>query len=136
MPIQRLALGLSAINLVLLVSLLARGLAAAPRDTAPVLRGRALEIVDDGGKLRAQLVVLPPSKGPDGKPYPETVLFRLIDPNGRPAVKIGASVDGSGMSLAGDSERRDWSGVQILSETAGAQIKLTNRDGRVQVVQP
>ena len=98
MPIQRLALGLSAINLVLLVSLLARGLAAAPRDTAPVLRGRALEIVDDGGKLRAQLVVLPPSKGPDGKPYPETVLFRLIDPNGRPAVKIGASAGGAAVA--------------------------------------
>jgi hypothetical protein len=68
--------------------------------------------------------------------YAETVLLRLIDPNGRPAVKLGASVDGSGLGLAGDSERREWSGVQILAEGTGSLVKLVNKDGREQVVQP
>lgn len=104
-------------------------------DIAPVLRSRALEIVDGQGKVRAQITVLP-STTQDGKTYPETVLLRLIDPNGRPAVKIGASVDGTGMSLAGDSERRAWSGVQILAEGTGSLLKLVNKDGREQVIEP
>ena len=78
---------------------------------AKVIRVRGLEVVDDQGKVRAQIAVLPPSTMPDGQKYPETVLLRLIDPNGRPAVKIGGSEDGSGISLAGDSERREWNGV-------------------------
>jgi hypothetical protein len=73
---------------------------------------------------------------PDGKKYPEGALFRLIDPNGRPGVKIGTSADGSGMSLAGDSERREWNGVQILAEGTGSTLKLTNKNGRVQVIKP
>ena len=73
---------------------------------------------------------------PDGRKYAETTLLRLIDPNGRPAEKIGASVDGSAASLAGDSERREWSGVQILAEGAGSSMKLTNKDGREQEVKP
>jgi hypothetical protein len=51
-------------------------------------------------------------------------------------VKIGGSVDGSGISLGGDSERREWSGVQILAEGAGSSVKLTNKDGREEVVTP
>ena len=73
---------------------------------------------------------------PNGKSYPETALFRLIDPNGRPAVKIGASVDGSGMSLQGDSQRREWSGVQILAQGADVTVKLTGKDGRHRTVTP
>ncbi len=40
------------------------------------------------------------------------------------------------MSLAGDSERRDWNGVQILAESAGTSVKLTNKNGRKQVITP
>jgi hypothetical protein len=73
---------------------------------------------------------------PDGQKYAETVLLRLIDPNGRPAVKIGASVGGSGMSLAGDSEYTDWSGVQILADGTSSLLKLVNKDGHERVIQP
>ena len=106
---------------------------ATAEGVAPVLRCRTLEMIDDHGRLRAQLLVTP-AVTMNGKRYDESSLFRLIDVNGRPAVKIGAGVSGTGMSMAGDSERRDWSGVQILAEGKGAVVKLTNRNGKVQVI--
>jgi hypothetical protein len=133
---QRLGMALTAINLLILMFTLSQARYVAAQAVAPVLRGRALEIVDDRGTLRAQILVQPAVVGPDGKRYAETVLLRLIDPNGRPAVKIGASADGSGMSLAGDSERREWSGVQILAEGPDSSLKLTNRDRREQLIKP
>lgn len=136
MIMQRIAVVLMVINLLVLTLVLSRAGDAKAGEVAPVLRGRALEIVDDQGKVRAQILVVPPSTASDGQTYPETVLLRLIDPNGRPGVKIGASVEGSGMSLAGDSERREWSGVQILAEGKGSSVRLTNRDGREQRIQP
>ena len=136
MKIQRLAIALTVINLLILMSVLSHVGPATASEVAPVLRGRALEIVDAHGKLRAQIIVYPASTMKDGQKYPETVLFRLIDPNGRPAVKIGASEDGSGISLAGDSARREWSGVQILAKGAGSSLKLTNKDGREQLIKP
>jgi hypothetical protein len=136
MKSQRLALVLTVINLLLLMFTLSQGRSATARGVASVLRGSALEIVDDRGKLRAQIVVQPAAVTPDGQKYPDTVLLRLIDPNGRPAVKIGASADGSGMSLAGDSEQREWSGIQILAEGQGSSLKLTNKDRREQLIKP
>jgi hypothetical protein len=136
MKTQRLAIVLTVLNLALLVLIVAHLHPAMAEGVAPILRGRALEIVDDRGKVRAEIVVVPATTMPDGRRYPETALLRLIDPNGRPAVKIGASVDGSGMSLAGDSERRDWNGVQILAGGTGSIVKLTNNDGREQLIKP
>ncbi|WP_035604789.1 hypothetical protein [Haloferula sp. BvORR071] len=137
MKTQGIALALTAINLVLLAFILMRlRPAVAEQGVVPVLRARSLEIVDEQGRVRSQILVTTPTTMPDGKSYPEGALFRLIDPNGRPVVKIGGSVDGSGISLAGDSERRDWSGVQILAEGAGSSVKLTNKDGRQEVLVP
>ena len=139
MRIQRIAIALTVINLLILVTAMSRIGSAATTQTVPMLRGRGLEIVDDRGKVRAQIIVLPAdtaAKTARGQNYPETVLLRLIDPNGRPGVKIGTSVDGSGMSLAGDSERRDWNGIQILAESAGTSVKLTNKNGRKQIITP
>jgi len=124
------------INLLILISVLSQVGPATAKEAAPVLRGRGLEIVDDNGKLRAQIIIQPASTTKEGQKYPETVLLRLIDPNGRPGVKIGTSEDGSGMTLAGDSERREWNGVQILAKGAGSSLKLTNKDGREQLLKP
>lgn len=139
MRIQRIAIALTVINLLILITAMSRIGSAATTQTVPMLRGRGLEIVDDRGKVRAQIIVLPAdtaAKTARRQNYPETVLLRLIDPNGRPGVKIGTSVDGSGMSLAGDSERRDWNGIQILAESAGTSVKLTNKNGRKQIITP
>jgi hypothetical protein len=105
-------------------------------EIVPVLRCRELVIVDEHGKDRAQIVVYPASTTKDGQKYPETVLLRLIDQNGRPAVKIGASEEGTAISFAGDSERREWNGVQILANEKGSSIKLTNKDGQERVIKP
>jgi hypothetical protein len=137
MKTQRLAIVLTVINLIILMSTVGQTGPARTDADAGILRGRGLEIVDEHGKIRAQIIVTPPTTGKDGKKYAETVLLRLIDPNGRPGVKIGASVDGTGLSLDGRPvDQREWSGVQILAEPAGSVVKLTNKDGREQVIKP
>jgi hypothetical protein len=137
MKTQQIAIALTVINFVMLAFILLRlRPAVAEQGIAPVLRGRSLEIIDERGRVRSQIIVTAPTTMPDGKSYPEGTLFRLIDPNGRPAVKIGGSAEGSGISLAGDSERREWSGVQILAEGRESSVKLTNRDGRQEIITP
>jgi|SRR6185295_5084733 len=132
MKIQRTAVILTIVNLAILGFTLFKLHSVNTVSETQVLRVRGLKIVDEAGKDRAQIIVLPPSTTPSGEKSAETVLFRLIDPNGRPGVKIGTSVDGSGMSLAGDSEKRDWSGIQILAQSNGNQVKLTEKSGKVQ----
>jgi len=135
MRIQRLAIVLTVINVVLLIFILA--LLIRPTvspDVAPVLRAHALEIVDNQGNNRAQIIIAPATTLQDGTVYPESVVFRLSDPNGRPAVKLSASADGAILALSGDSERTEWSGVQILGN--GGLLKLVNRDGQEQIIQP
>ena len=136
MKIQQTAVLLTVVNLLLLASTLTQLGAAPAREVSPFLRVRGLEIVDEQGRKRAEVVVFPPSIGKDGKKGADTVLFRLIDPNGRPGVKIGTSEEGSGISLAGDSEKRDWSGVQLLADGTASVVKLTNKDGTVQLIKP
>lgn len=104
MKIQRLLVALTAVNLVLLALLLTQ-LRTATAETAPVLRGRALEIVDERGRVRAGIQVLPASiSKADGKAYAETVILRLIDPNGRPPVKLTASTQGAALLLMGETD--------------------------------
>jgi len=118
------------------VSLGQSGAVVAP-GVAPVLRGRALEIVDDRGRVRASLTIVPADpkvKMPDGTlGYPETVLLRLITSKGRPNVKIAATERGSGQLLGGES---DPTHVQILAEGSSTTLRLSNQDGKVQVVKP
>src|SRR5262249_26285420 len=105
MKTQRFAIGLMVVNLVVLVSMLLTPTSAAGPEQPAVLRVRGLELVDDQGRVRAELKVFPADpnvKMPDGSTgYPETVLLRLINSKGAPTVKIGASEDGSGISLGG-----------------------------------
>jgi hypothetical protein len=100
MKAQRIAIVVTSINLVLMVFVLAQFSPTMAQDVAPVLRGRAFQIVDSEGRMRASISVVPAGPSvpvPDGKMYPETVLLRLIDPNGHPSVKLSASTQGSGI---------------------------------------
>ena len=135
MTSPRFVLALTLVNLVLVVvSLLSRIESAAADNVAPTLRGRALQIVDDQGRVRASIQIAPPTTfQPTGKHYPESVILRLIDANGRPEVKIAASEEGAGLSFVGDS---DATQVQLLAAGSESSLKLTNRDGQQQVVKP
>src|SRR5947207_14563614 len=106
MKLNGMLLVLTVVNLMLLGMLLARGQKAEARSELSVLRGRGLEIVDDQGRVRASITVFPTNpkfKTAEGKPYPETVLLRLINSKGGPNVKLGASEEGAGLGLGGES---------------------------------
>jgi hypothetical protein len=137
MKSQRLLVVITVLNIVLLAFIVGQTRAGVRDGIAPVLRGRALEIVDDRGRVRASITVLPADphfKMPDGTiGYPESVLLRLISPEGRPNVKLGASKDGSGLGLGGED---DPTYIQILAQGATTSIKLTNKDGREQLIKP
>jgi hypothetical protein len=136
MNAQRVVIALTIVNFALLAFTVARpGMAA---EAAPgVLRGRALEIVDDQGRIRASITVLPADpavKMPDGTTgYPETVLLRLINSKGRPNVKLATMENGAGLVLGGETNPTH---VQMLAQDASTLVKLTNQDGRVQLIKP
>lgn len=135
MKIQRLLIALTLVNLALLIFTLAQMRPAVAEGVLPVLRGRALEIVDERGRVRASLNVLPAGTQPNGETYPETVLLRLITERGRPSVKIGASEQAAGVSLAGPTNTKD---TYVILEAKGtaSSLRLRNEDGREQIVKP
>jgi hypothetical protein len=137
MTTQRLLFALTAANFGLLMWQVIHPDAIGAQEIAPVLRGRELQLVDTSGRVRAEIKVLPPDpaiKMPDGTTgYPETVLLRLIDSQGRPNVKISATEDGSGISLGGNTNPTH---IQILSRGDRPLIKLVNRDGKQRTIQP
>lgn len=126
---QRLLVILTVLNLGLLVFLLAQtrihiglqGVRVWTNADGSVLRGRSLEIVDDQGRVRAAINLFPETNS-----YPETELFRLIDQNGRPSVKLGTSERGGGLALVSDSE-----GTYV--QLSGNGLKVT-KDGQQQMI--
>jgi hypothetical protein len=79
MRTQRFLVALTMINLALLIiRLLSRPERAVANAPLPVLRGSALEIVDERGKVRPSIKVQPAETfEPTGRKYPETVVLRL-----------------------------------------------------------
>jgi hypothetical protein len=143
MKSQRLLIALTVLNLGLLLFLLAqievrvlgvRFLRSAEVNSAgSVLRGRALEITDDEGRIRASIKVYPASVLPDGSTYPESVLLRLINSQGTPNVELAATEDGSALVLGGESNPTH---VQILARGTTTSLRLTNKDGQQQLITP
>src|SRR6476620_7135486 len=135
MKIQQLSIILTVINLGLLVYLLVthRG-SLLTSDVATVVRCRALQVVDDQGRVRAGISVLPAAGfKPTGKAYPETVILRLIDADGRPEVKIVASEEGGALGFVGDN---DDTQIKLAAEGGESSLKLTNKDGKQQQLKP
>ena len=139
MSAHRLLVALTGANFVLLICLiLVASRPTGAQGAPPVLRGQALEIVDQLGRVRASLLVQPadPSvAAPGGGPLAETVILRLIDPYGRPAVKIAASEQGAGLSFTGHTKSRDTY-VVLKAEGTASSLKLRNEDAREQVITP
>jgi hypothetical protein len=137
MKTQPLLIVLMGVNLGLLSYQLIKprpGLAAT-QDVPAVLRGHALEIVDDRGKVRASISVIPedPKVIWNGKPYPETTLLRLMSPDGRPNVKLGATKLGAGLLIGGEA---DQTYIQVIAEGRETRMKLISKDGRERLIQP
>src|SRR4051812_26468734 len=90
MKIQRFLIAATLLNLIVLLLVLVQGRPASAQSDPQVLRGRSLEIVDDQGRVRASITIEPRTSASPGA-YPETVLFRMSDPNLRPVMKLTAS---------------------------------------------
>lgn len=130
------------LNLSLLTALIVRPLVAGEAATAaPTLRAQGLEIVDAQGRVRASIQIVPagPARYADGTiqkdapPAPETVLLRLIRPDGRPTVKIATTELGSAMTLGGGVDP-----TYIVVDSNGGQpsITLTDAHGTQKIVRP
>jgi hypothetical protein len=136
MTSHRFAVTLTALNFVLLLGVMAQGRVAEAKSPLGVLRGRALELVDDQGRVRAELKILPADptvKMPDGTlGVPETVQLRLIDSKGSPHVKLGSLEDGAGLVLGGESQ----SYTQLLSRGGRPFVKIVDASGKEHVIRP
>jgi hypothetical protein len=61
------------------------------------------------------------------------VLFRLINSKGGPNVKIAATEEGSAISLGGESNPTY---ISILARGESTSIRLTNKNGKRQLIKP
>ncbi len=113
----------TAVNLCLVVGGLTGFPSGRTQEDAPLLRGRALELVDDRGRIRARLNVEPGGE----------VVLRLLDRRGTIRVKLGAGEDGSGLILNNDATEP---GVHLLASGGGSSMKLANKDGRERLITP
>ena len=112
---------LSALNLTILTGALIQ---ARPTPAqGDVLRGRALELVDERGKTRARLDV---EQGGE-------VVFRLLDQEGTIRVKLAAGKDGSGLLLANDATEP---GVHLLAGSKGSSVRVVDKDGGERLIVP
>lgn len=111
MKIERLVAALLCANLLLMVGALLQGRSALAQSVLPVLRARAIELVDGRGLVRAQLDV--ESSG--------EVVFRLRDASGTIRVKVGASEDGSGLVLLDEATEP---GIHMLARRAGTSLTV------------
>jgi hypothetical protein len=133
---QRIAVGLTGLNLVLLAVILTQMEPATAQAAPGVLRGTGLEIVDEQGRARATISILranPDVRGTDGRPLPETVVLRLIDPKYGPIVKISGSEQAAGVGLGGDSQAKY---TLLEAQPTGSMLKLTDANGRELVIRP
>ena len=123
MKTARVVALVTALNCGLLLLLLLQGGFVAAQPPDPVLRGRALELIDDRGQLRARLNVEPGG----------AVVLRLLDQRGTIRVKLGADQEGSGLLLANDATEP---GVHLLAGANGSSMRVANKDGHERVIAP
>jgi hypothetical protein len=127
---QRLAIALTAINLVLLCLTGTLRRSASAEAVAPILRGHAIELVDDRGQVRSRLNV----------EHTDEVVLRLLDEHGTIRVKLGAGQDGSGLLLADEGTE---AGIHLIARRmatterpATTSITLRGTGGEERVIRP
>jgi hypothetical protein len=117
MRAHRVLIGLTGINAMIAILLLAHGTRAAGGGEPETVRARAIELLDQSGQLRAQLNVETSGE----------VVLRLRDAKGEIRVKLGAGADGSGLLLLDGSSEP---GIHMLAGAGGPSLTLSSKDGR------
>jgi hypothetical protein len=134
MKIQRIAVAVTIINLLIMVVLLTKrnpAEAQKEHDRSQILRGNGLEITDQQGRTRAS-ITFHDAVVKDGVTYPGGVLLRLINTKGQPSVKIDASEDGGGLSFSNELQGY----IQIIAKESGGFLKIKDANGKEQVIKP
>jgi hypothetical protein len=134
---KRFLLILTATNLAILAWLLAGPQLVSASPGSGIVRGTALEIVDDHGRVRASLGIVPtntPGVVPSDNGAGEgTVLLRLIYAAGQPSLKIAVSESASGISLVGGN---DDSYIVIEADGPASELRLVKGGGETRVIAP
>jgi hypothetical protein len=135
MKTQRIGVVLTVFNLIILVSVLAQNRPSEAQSIAPVLRGRALEILDEQGLVRASIKVHGPETV-NGKKYPGAVVLVMGDPRGAPGVKLAASEKGAGLGLSNGQRLPDGRSAGIQLHADDPVLLLIDKEGHERVVRP
>ena len=122
MKTQVSIIGLIALNVVLLLCIAAQPKPDSQQGVQSIVRARAIELVDDKGRVRASLNVATNGEA----------VFRMRDADETIRLKLGASKDGSALLLLDDSTNP---GLHVLAKH-GTTLTLFNPDGRKRVVEP
>ena len=137
MTSRRFVITLLLLNVALLLTLVAtnaRSLAAS-QTTLPVLRGRALEIVDEQGRVRASIKVHG-EETVNGQLFPAAVVLVMGDPRGAPGVKLAASAEGAGLGLSAGQRLPDGRSAGIQLHAGGPVVVLVDKQGRERTLKP
>ena len=95
---------------------------AAPAEVFDVVRTRHLEVVDAAGRVRASITVHPANpevRLPDGTAQEDSVVLRLVNPDGGPGVKLASSQHNAGLALIakqGDYLQVFGDGLQVTKD--------------------
>ncbi|HYG23477.1 MAG TPA: hypothetical protein VEH04_11890 [Verrucomicrobiae bacterium] len=111
------------INVVLLFCLAAKQKPDPLQGVQSIVRARAIELVDDQGRVRASLNVETNGEA----------VFRLRDARETIRVKIAASQDGSGLVLLDNLTNP---GLHALTKNGNTTVTLMNKEGRKHVISP
>jgi hypothetical protein len=122
MKTQVSIISLVALNIVLLACMAAQPKPDGQQGVQSIVRARAIELVDDKGRIRGSLTVATNGEA----------VFRLRDADETIRVKLGASKEGSALLLLDDSTNP---GLHVLARH-GTTMTLINPDGRKRVVEP
>lgn len=132
MKAHRLAVALTAFNVLLTLLLLTmmQAKSTTAQGVTPILRARALELVDDRNVVRARLNV-------------KDSELDLFDKNGIIRVKLGADEDGSALVLSQGGTDASRGYVQIIARRTGTPerpamtgITLKGSEGQQRVITP
>ena len=126
MTTRRLVAAGIGVNLLLLLGVMVQLRSAtaqvAQAAIAPVVRAQAIELVDSGGRVRAQLSVEQNGEA----------VFRMRDAEGTIRVKLGASKNGSALVLIDGSTE---AGVHAMAGMSGTSLTV-KRGAQQQVIKP